>query len=146
MKLYFLILLVFPLAVLAQTNSEQDTEKIKFLISQYAEARENQDSTLLKNLMTDDIDQLVSNGQWRSGIREAVAGMQTSTQSNPGSRKLDVEKIKFLGDEVALADCRYIIIDPKGSRREMWSSFSVIKKGDVWKISAIRNMDPSRGN
>jgi uncharacterized protein (TIGR02246 family) len=143
MKLSFLIMLIFPFAVFAQSNTGQGTEKIKFLISQYAEARETQDSTLLRSLLTEDIDQLVSNGQWRSGIKEAIAGMQTSTRSNPGTRELAVDKIKFLSEDVALVDCRYIITNPNGSKREMWSSFSVIKAGDTWRISAIRNMSPS---
>lgn len=146
MKLTFLILLVFPIAVFAQSNSGQDTEKIKFLIAEYSSARETQDSILLRKILTEDIDQLVSNGQWRIGLAEATAGMQTSTRSNPGTRSLEVEKIKFLSEDVALVDCRYIITSPNGSKREMWSSFSVVKTGENWRISAIRNMNPSAGN
>jgi uncharacterized protein (TIGR02246 family) len=143
MKLSFLILLVFPIAVFAQSNSGPDTEKIKFLIAQYSSARETQDSILLRKILTEDIDQLVSNGQWRIGLAEATAGMQTSTRSNPGTRQLTVDKIKFLSRDVALVDCRYVIANPSGTKREMWSSFSVIKAGDKWRISAIRNMNPS---
>lgn len=146
MKLSFLILLIFPIAVFSQTEKSQEKEKIKILIMQYSEARETQDSILLRKILTEDIDQLVSNGQWRSGIAEATAGMQTSTRSNPGTRSLEVEKIKFLSENVALVDCRYIITSPNGSKREMWSSFSVVKTGENWRISAIRNMNPSAGN
>jgi uncharacterized protein (TIGR02246 family) len=146
MKLLFLTLLFFPIAVFAQSNNGQDTEKIKILIAKYSEARETQDSILLKKILTDDIDQLVSNGQWRSGIADSIKGMQTSTRSNPGTRSLEVYKIKFLSEDVALVDCRYIITSPNGSKREMWSSFSVVKTGENWRISAIRNMNPSAGN
>lgn len=144
MRLQLLLFLLIPLGVFGQSDMQQD--KIKILIERYAEARENQDTVLLRKILTADIDQLVSDGQWRKGIDQALAGMQTSTRSNPGTRSLQVEKIKFLAEKVALVDCRYTITNSEGTKREMWSSFSVIKEGKTWKISAIRNMNPSGGN
>lgn len=146
MKLLFFVILLFPITVFAQSKNSKENEKIKFLIVQYSQARESQDSLLLKRILTEDIDQLVSSGQWRTGIAESISGMQTSTRSNPGTRSLEIDKIRFLRKNVALVDCRYVISNPNGSKREMWSSFSVVKTRENWRISAIRNMSPSAGN
>jgi len=144
MKRYFLpfTLLFFSLAALAQGG--KDDAAITKLIDQYSEARENKDTVLLKNILTDDIDQLVSNGEWRAGIRVAVEGMMRSSTANPGTRTLTVDKIRYLGDDSAIADCRYEITNPDGSDRKMWSTFVVVKQKGKWKIAAIRNMLPAR--
>jgi hypothetical protein len=46
------------------------------------------DTVLLKNILTDDIDQLVSSGEWRQGIDESVQGMLRSSANNAGTRKI----------------------------------------------------------
>jgi ketosteroid isomerase-like protein len=145
MKTLLLFLFFIPNLVFSQitTGQKEDAVKIYQLIDQYSQARETQDTVLLKSILTDDIDQLVSSGEWRNGIAESLKGMQNSTQSNPGSRTLKVEKIKFLSDEIALVDCRYIIKNPNGLERNMWSSFTVLFQKNQWKITAIRNMNPS---
>ena len=145
MKIVLLFLFLFPFVAFSQIKPSQkeDAVKIHHLIDQYSQVRETRDTILLKKILTEDIDQLVSSGEWRSGIREAVDGMLRSSTSNPGSRKLQVEKIKFLSDEIALVDCRYIITSATGEERNLWSSFTVIFHRKSWKISAIRNMSPS---
>lgn len=145
MKTLIWFFLFIPTLAFSQitTGQKEDAVKIHQLIDQYSQARETQDTVLLKTLLTDDIDQLVSSGEWRNGIAESIKGMQNSTQSNPGSRTLKVEKIKFLSDEIALVDCRYSIKNPNGNDRNMWSSFTVIFQKNQWKITAIRNMNPS---
>lgn len=145
MKLLLLALLFFPLLVSGQIipNKKENSQEIVHLISEYSKARETKDTVLLKEILTEDVDQLVSSGEWRDGIQEAILGMQQSFSSNPGTRTLEVEKIKFLSDEIAIVDCRYIIKQANGSERNLWSSFTVIFDNNRWKISAIRNMEPS---
>jgi len=116
---------------------------ITHLIDQYSEAREKIDTNLLKSILTTDIDQLVSNGEWRKGIASAIAGMVRSSSTQPGTRTLKVESIKMLNPATAIADCRYEITNADGTIRKMWSSFVVVNDKGKWKISAIRNMLPS---
>ncbi len=128
----------------AQTSaqSKAESQEILNLINSYSKSRETKDTVLLKKILTKDIDQLVSSGEWRSGIDAAIKGMMQSSTSNPGERSLHVERIRYLSDEVALVDARYEIKNPDGSIRKMWSSFTIVDdKG--WKISAIRNMLPA---
>lgn len=133
---------------LAQTSDKQkaDSNEILHLINQYSDARENRDTLLLKQILTSDIDQLVSSGEWRNGMGDAVKGMLASSSSNPGDRKLTVEKIKFLAENTALVDARYIITNPNQTLRKMWSSFVVVRNKNNWQISAIRNMLPTNEN
>lgn len=145
MKYLFWICLLFPSLAFSQIKpgEKEDAVKIHTLIEQYSQARETRDTILLKQILTEDVDQLVSNGEWRTGIREAVDGMLRSSTANPGIRKLHVDKIKFLSDEIALVDCRYVITDPNGTERNLWSSFTVVFHKKSWKITAIRNMNPT---
>jgi len=123
--------------------SEQQRKAIHFLIDQYSEAREKSDTVLLKTILTTNVDQLVSNGEWRNGIGMAIQGMQKSSAKNPGTRTLRVEKIRMLNATAAIVDCRYEIQNTDSTMRRMWSVFIVVVEKEAWKISAIRNMLPS---
>lgn len=113
------------------------------LIDSYSQARETRDTILLKTILTADIDQLVSTGEWRVGISTAIKGMQRSSANNPGSRTLTIDKIRLISPTSAIVDCKYDIKTESGSIRNMWSTFIVIDEKKVWKIAAIRNMFPA---
>lgn len=145
MKQLILLLLVFlPVISFAQITEEEKENSLKIhqLIQEYSKARETKDTVLLQEILTEDMDQLVSNGTWRNGRKEALAGMMESSTQNPGSRTLEIEKIKFLSDEIAVVDCRYLISNQDGVAPHLWSSFVVVYHKGKWKISAIRNMNP----
>lgn len=144
----FILLIGFAHVGFAQTSEKQkaDSNEILQLINQYSAARENRDTLLLKKILTADIDQLVSSGEWRNGIDPVIKGMLSSSSTNPGDRKLTVEKIKFLSENAALVDARYIITNSDQSQRKMWSSFVIIRSKTKWQISAIRNMLPTSEN
>ncbi len=114
------------------------------LIQQYSLARETGDTVLLKKILTNDIDQLVSNGEWRTGMGAAVKGMLKSAAGNPGTRTLTIEQVRLLTPTCALIDCRYEISGTNDTVRQMWSSFIAVKNKGAWKISAIRNMLPAK--
>jgi uncharacterized protein (TIGR02246 family) len=116
---------------------------IEALIDKYSLARENKDTVLLKNILTNDIDQLVSTGEWRDGIAASVKGMLRSSASRPGTRTLKVEKLRLLSPSSAIVDCKYEIENSDGTPRRMWSTFMIVSDKGTWKISAIRNMLPT---
>lgn len=140
--LIFFLLIVLRSGLFAQVKANDD-QLIISLIDQYSLARDKQDTLLLKRILTDDVDQLVSSGEWRVGIGEAVKGMLQSSENNPGSRKLIVDKIRFLDSKNAIIDARYEIKNPDGTTRKMWSTFIVVYQKGSWKITAIRNMLPA---
>lgn len=147
MKNILLLLLINFFIVpsgISQNKIPTDTQRkaIISLIDQYSEAREKRDTVLLKTILTTDVDQLVSTGEWRDGISTAIQGMLKSSANSPGTRTLTVEKIKMLTSTCAIADCRYEIQNTNGNARKMWSSFIVVSDKRKWKISAIRNMLP----
>jgi len=145
-NIYFLLLLLLSASfVYAQETKLADSQRkdIVMLIAQYSHARESKDTVLLKKIITTDIDQLVSTGEWRSGIGAAVEGMMKSSTNNPGSRTLKVDKIRLLTPVCAIVDCRYEIANANGNPRRMWSSFIMVANKGIWKIAAIRNMLPA---
>lgn len=145
-KIFLLLLFTITTASLLYSQSSPDQQQrkaITSLIDQYAQAREKRDTVLLKTILTDDIDQLVSTGEWRKGINAAVEGMLKSSVNTPGTRTLNVEKIKMVSTNIAVVDCRYEIQNTNGSIRKMWSTFVVVLKDENWKICAIRNMLPA---
>lgn len=144
--LLLLLLNITCISSLCGQNSvpnDKQKKELTLLIDKYSEARENRDTVLLKNILTTDVDQLVSTGEWRDGIAASVKGMLRSSASTPGTRSLTVEKIRILSPTSAIIDCKYIIQNADGSPRKMWSTFLAISDKGKWKISAIRNMLPS---
>lgn len=141
----FFLLSITVLFAYGQNNVPNDQERkaITTLIDQYSQAREKRDTALLKSIFTEDIDQLVSTGEWRNGIVAAVEGMLKSSANSPGTRTLTVDKIRMLSSTSAIVDCRYEIQNTNNSIRKMWSTFIVIADEGIWKISAIRNMLPA---
>ncbi|SHM84311.1 conserved hypothetical protein [Cyclobacterium lianum] len=138
-SLAMMLLSVIPLC--GQTI--EDGKAIIDLIAKYAEARDKADTLLLKAIITEDMDQLVSSGEWRHGMDAAVKGMIGSSQANPGERVLKVERVRYLSEQTGIADARYTIKNSDGSERRMWSTFLAVKRGKNWKIAAIRNMLPA---
>lgn len=128
------------------TVSDKLQKTITSLIDQYSQARENRDTVLLKTILTSNVDQLVSTGEWRVGINAAVEGMMKSSANNPGTRTLLIEKIQSITPASAIVDCRYEIKNADGTVRKMWSTFIVVADKDNWKIMSIRNMLPSQSN
>ena len=118
-------------------------KEIYSVVDQYSHAREQMDTILLKSILTDDIDQLVSSGEWRIGIGTAVKGMMKSSAANSGSRKIVIDRYRLLNSASALVDARYEIANADGSARTMWSMFILVKAKNKWKIAAIRNMLPA---
>ncbi|SDZ24448.1 MULTISPECIES: YybH family protein [Rhodonellum] len=148
MKYFALVILVLNLttqSLFAQQGIlEEDIRKELYaLIEQYNEARDNKDTLLLKTILTPEIDQLVSSGEWRTGIDQAIDGMMRSSAANPGSRNLIVDKIRLLDQASAILDCRYEIENPDGPTRKMWSTFLAVFTEGRWKITGIRNMLPT---
>src|SRR6187399_2006657 len=128
------------------TGNDKLQKEITSLIDQYSQAREKRDTALLKTILTSDVDQLVSTGEWRAGINAAVEGMMKSSANSPGKRTLHVEKIQTITPSSAIVDCRYEIQNTDGTVRKMWSTFIVIADKKTWKIMAIRNMLPAPNN
>jgi hypothetical protein len=123
-------------------NDKQQTA-ITSLIDRYSEAREKRDTILLKAILTSDVDQLVSTGEWRIGINAAIEGMLRSSANSPGTRTLHIEKIQMISASSAIVDCRYEIQNADSTARKMWSTFIVVADKKTWKIRAIRNMLPA---
>ena len=149
MKKYIFIFIVNTLYchnILFAQGKKKEEERIRniyALINNYSQARDQKDTVLLKSILTNNVDQLVSSGEWRNGVGEAVHGMLQSSENNPGTRTLTVEKIRFLDSKNAIADARYEIKNKEGIIRKMWSTFVVVNDKGRWKIAAIRNMLPS---
>ena len=142
--LLLLLNLTGALFLYAQNSTPGDHQRkaIASLIDQYSEAREKGDTVWLKIRLTTDVDQLVSTGEWRNGIGASVEGMLKSSINSPGTRTLNIEKIRMLNPNSAVVDCKYEIQNKDGTTRRMWSTFIVLSDKKVWKISAIRNMLP----
>ena len=148
MKKIYLMLLMHLAGLMfsyGQNTTVNDNlqKTITSLIDQYSQAREKRDTILLKTILTSNVDQLVSTGEWRVGINSAVEGMMRSSANNPGTRTLNVEKIQAISPLSAIVDCRYDIKNADGTVRKMWSTFIVVADKDKWKIMSIRNMLPA---
>ena len=146
--LLFLSHLACIIVLYGQDTPVNDKKKkeITSLIDQYSVAREKRDTVLLKTILTPNVDQLISTGEWRVGINAAVEGMMKSSANSPGTRTLHIEKIQTITPSSAIVDCRYEIQNTDGTARKMCSTFIVIADKKTWKIMSIRNMLPAPNN
>ena len=53
-------------------------------------------------------------------------------------RRIEISAVRFLADDVAVADGPYEIRGDRGVRR-MWTTIVVVRQGGSWRIAAIRN-------
>ena len=138
--LIFLFLISVPICA----QSSPDDSAIRELVRKYVAARELADPKAIEALFTRDADQLVSSGEWRKGREGVVAGTLRSSQSTGGTRTINIETVRFLSPDVAIADGRYQIAGLEGgSTRNMWTTFVVTRESGEWRIAAIRNMLPA---
>jgi uncharacterized protein (TIGR02246 family) len=127
----------------AAATAAEDTA-IRAVISKYVEARERRDATGIEAVFTADADQLTSSGDWRKGRPDVVKGTLASSQTSGGTRTITIETVRVIAPGVAIADGRYEIAGlANGTTRSMWTSFTLARAADGWRIAAIRNMLPA---
>ena len=121
-----------------------DEAAVRNLVARYVDAREKRDPTALAALFVGDADQLVSSGEWRRGRDAVVTGGLASSARSSGRRSINVEHVRLVAGDVAVADGRYEIDGTGGApARRMWTTFVMVRTTDGWRISAIRNMLPA---
>jgi len=78
MKNFLAIVICFCASTIlvAQTPDEA---AIREVVRKYVDARESIDAKAIEALFTPDADQLVSNGEWRKGLKEVVKGTVASS-------------------------------------------------------------------
>jgi uncharacterized protein (TIGR02246 family) len=135
--------LVGIVAVARQPPRTADAQAVRDVVARYVAAREARDPAAVAALFTDDADQLVSSGEWRLGRDKVVEGSLASTERTGGKREIAIERVRFVSDDVAIADGRYTIAGLETGDRRMWSTFVMVKVAAGWKIAAIRNMLPA---
>jgi uncharacterized protein (TIGR02246 family) len=133
-----------PLFAQAPRSAPGDNTAIREVVQKYVDAREARDPKAIEPLFTADADQLVSDGTWRKGRDELVRGMLESSRKNPARRTITVESVRMLSPDVALVDGRYTQKGQAGAKdREMWTTLTLRRESNGWRIAAIRNMLPA---
>ncbi len=140
-----LVALVACGTALAQGGARPaDETAIKAVIQAFIDTREANDAAGLAALLTADADQRQTSGNLRSGREAVVNGSLDTTRSTGGRRVIAVEAVRFLGDDVAIADGRYDSLGRSdGGDQRMLTSIVLRREGGAWKIAAIRNMIPT---
>ena len=142
MRLLFVAFVVT--ASLLPAQKPGDDAAIRAVVQKYLDAREQRDPKAVESLFAAEADQLVSSGEWRKGRDAVVKGTLASSDASGGKRTITVESIRYVADGVAVADGRYELAGTNGGQtRKMWSTFVMVRDGNGWRISAIRNMLPA---
>ena len=121
----------------------RDEAAVRDVVRRYVEARERRQAAEIEALFTPDADQYTTAGEWRRGRAAVVPGTLQSSARNPGTRTIQVESVRFITPDVAIADGPYAITAGGADPRRMWTTLVVARQGAGWKISAIRNMAPT---
>ena len=137
--------MTFPLLHAQQPDARSaDEAAVREVVGRYTAARELRDPRAIEALFTADADQYTTSGEWRRGRREVVPGTLQSSERNQGTRTIQVESVRFLTADVAIADGPYEIRAAGGpAARRMWTSIVLVRGADGWRIAAIRNIAPT---
>jgi uncharacterized protein (TIGR02246 family) len=125
-------LIVFSSSLFAQEAAVREVAK------KYLAARIAADEGAIRALFTADADQLVSSGEWRRGREDVVKGTLAASKRESGQRTINIETVRFVTPDVAVADGRYEI-----GERKMWTMLLMTRTKEGWRIAAIRNMLPA---
>ena len=121
----------------------RDEAEVRDVVRRYVEARERRQAAEIEALFTPDADQYNTAGEWRRGRAAIVRGTLQSSARNPGTRTIQVESVRFITPDVAIADGPYAITSGGADPRRMWTTIVVVREGGGWKIAAIRNIAPT---
>lgn len=142
------ILLLWPISdsALAQVGPQRgDEAAIRRVVEAYIATREDDAAGSLRNLLTEDVDQQITSGRMRTGRDAVVDGALETTRSTGGKRVITVETVRFITPDVAIVDGPYDITGrTDGPDRHYRTSIVLEKEGSDWKITAIRNMQPTQ--
>ena len=140
------VLAVAPLSAQQASSRAGDEAAVREVVRKYMDARAARSATAIEALFTADADQHTTSGEWRRGRAQIVPGTLQASQQNEGTRRITVESVRFVTQDVAIADGPYEIQPAGGApARRMWTTIVVVRGTDGWRIAAIRNMVPTGG-
>jgi len=141
--LLFSMLVVANFAAIAQDVPDRSADElaIKRVTQEFILLRDQDDEAGLRALLTAACDQRLTSGRMRSGRDAVVSGSLDSTRSRGGKRSIKLEAIRFLGNDVALANGSYDSTDRSdGTDLYMLTTMVFWRVDGEWRIDAIRNV------
>lgn len=142
------ILFTASAVTVAQDLSDRsaDEQAIRQVTQGYILTRDNGDEAGLRALLTEACDQRLTSGGMRSGQDAVVSGSLDTTQTTGGKRVITLEEIRFLGDDVALANGSYDSLGrADGTDLHMQTTMVFWRVDGKWRIDAIRNARLAEG-
>jgi uncharacterized protein (TIGR02246 family) len=135
-----------PAAGARAPSRAADEQAIRAVIQAFLDTREKNDAAGLSALLTPDVDQQQTSGNVRKGRDAVVSGSLSTQRDTGGTRTITVDSLRFVSDDVALADGKYDSLGrADGTDQRMLTSMVLRRDGGGWKIAAIRNSLPAAG-
>jgi len=141
-RLGLLVVTFVTMSALAEdaVNRSDDEAAIRQVTQDYILRRDEGDEAGLRALLTENVDQRLTSGRMRMGQDEVVSGSLGSTQSSGGKRVITLLDIRFLGDDVAIANGNYDSLGrADGTDLYMRTTIVFWRVDGKWRIDAIRN-------
>jgi uncharacterized protein (TIGR02246 family) len=133
-----------PAAGATAPNRAADDKAIRAVIQAFLDTREKNDAAALSALLTPDVDQQQTSGNVRKGREAVVSGSLGTQRETGGTRTITVDSLRFVSDDVALADGKYDSLGrADGTDQHMLTSMVLRREAGGWKIAAIRNSLPA---
>lgn len=131
-------------------KEDRNAASIRAMTDQFVENWNKHDTAALAALWTEDGDHMEPDGRTVTGPKEIkrLFDIEHGSVFKNSELNLVVEKVRSLGDDVAVADGTYELFgatDPAGNdigTRTGYFFYVVRREGDGWKVSASRLMLP----
>lgn len=136
------LLTLHGLAVADESQSRAaDEVAIREVTQAFITTRDDNDEAGLRALLTAAVDQGLTSGSIRSGRDAVVSGALDMTRGTGGTRSIKLDTIRFLGDDVAIANGRYNSLGRSdGADLRMQTTMVFWRVDGNWLIDAIRNV------
>jgi len=147
-----LVLLISCGETIEQTDSAQSLADVRAQVRAYERAWNSHDASRLAAFYTHDADMVMGNGPWISG-REAITEWWVQYFAAISDKRVgtfDVESLRLLNADVALANVSTLTAGPEGNDEELPArrargTWILTAQGGQWLISALRGL-PAEGD